>query len=150
MAAIGVDVARGGGQDDARAARELVRHAEALSQARARPTVRRSPSSSWRTGRDDAVVNIDVIAVGSSPYDCLRTGGSTRTARSEKDDNAVPMNGAEKSDAKDKSRKLGFVNQRAEWYWKLREDSRSGERPGSRAAARSGTEGRPVRGRAGS
>jgi hypothetical protein len=36
--------------------------------------------------RDDAVVNIDVIGVGSSPYDCLRASIG---------DKAVAMNGAE-------------------------------------------------------
>lgn len=58
-------------------------------------------------------VNVDVIGVGASVYDCLRRhiGAS-----------AVGLNGAESSSAFDKSGQLAFVNLRAEWYWKLRED----------------------------
>jgi hypothetical protein len=39
------------------------------------------------------------------------------------------MNGAAASDERDKSGQLGFVNSRAEWYWKAREalDPASGQ-----------------------
>jgi hypothetical protein len=61
---------------------------------------------------DAALVNIDVIGIGSSVYDHLRgvLGGS-----------AVPMNSAEATPAKDKSGQLGFANRRAEWWWRMRE-----------------------------
>lgn len=72
---------------------------------------------------DEAVVKIDVVGVGTSPFDCLRNGwvdsaGAQRPGIGER---AIAMNGAEGSDAHDKTGKLGFVNQRAEWYWKFRE-----------------------------
>lgn len=57
-------------------------------------------------------VNIDVIGVGTSPYDIL---ASTIYIY------AVAMNGSEKSEAKDRSGQLGFVNKRAEWWWRMRE-----------------------------
>lgn len=65
-------------------------------------------------------VNIDVIGVGTSPYDCLR---------SSIDDLAKAMNASMASDKKDKSGQLGFVNKRAEWWWGAREalDPSSGQ-----------------------
>ena len=59
----------------------------------------------------DSQVNIDVVGVGSSPVDVLRQMGISATA----------LNGAEASKALDRSGKIGFVNKRAEWYWKMRE-----------------------------
>lgn len=58
-----------------------------------------------------AVVNIDVIGVGSSPYDALK----------QVHPKTVPMNSAEASEKTDKSKQLRFVNQRAEWWWIMRE-----------------------------
>jgi hypothetical protein len=58
-------------------------------------------------------VNVDVIGVGASVYDCLRRHIGNKV---------VGLNGAESSNAQDASGQLGFVNLRAEWYWKLRED----------------------------
>jgi hypothetical protein len=52
-----------------------------------------------------------VIGIGASVYDLAR----------DRDLNAIALNGATKSSARDKSGTLGFVNARAEWYWKLRE-----------------------------
>jgi len=68
--------------------------------------------------KDGAVINVDVIGVGTSVYDHLK--GVAKT---------VPINGAEGSDAKDKSGQLGFVNLRAEIYWSFREalDPTSGQ-----------------------
>jgi hypothetical protein len=65
-------------------------------------------------------VLIDVIgSAGSSVYD---------QARSMKI-RAVAMNGAAASRARDKSGKVGFVNKRAEWHWRMREllDPTSGQ-----------------------
>jgi hypothetical protein len=69
--------------------------------------------------RDKAIINVDVIGVGTSVYDHLK--GVTS--------NVVPINGAGRSEAKDRSGELGFVNLRAEMWWKLREalDPASGE-----------------------
>jgi len=67
-----------------------------------------------RCARTAARVNVDVIGVGTSVYDYLK-GAIGQPA--------VPMNGSEGTDARDKSEQLGFVNCRAEWWWKLREAS---------------------------
>lgn len=56
------------------------------------------------------VIKIDVIGVGSSPYDALKG-----------DFNVEPMSGGEGSVARDKANLLGFANRRAQWYWGLRE-----------------------------
>jgi hypothetical protein len=60
---------------------------------------------------DGAAVHIDVVGVGTSPYDHLRDNGIDVQA----------LNGAEASSARDRSGRLGFVNKRAEWWWRMRE-----------------------------
>lgn len=61
--------------------------------------------------RDHSPIHIDVIGVGSSPYDFLNE------ARQQ----VLGINVSEKSYARDKSGRLGFFNQRSEQIWKLRE-----------------------------
>lgn len=61
--------------------------------------------------KDGAAAHVDVIGVGTSVYDHLKGN----------DVNVIAMNGAEASYANDKSGKLGFVNRRAELWWRLRE-----------------------------
>lgn len=61
--------------------------------------------------RDDAVVHIDIVGVGTSPYDWL-VANHVQT---------VGVNGAAKSFGHDKSGQLGFVNLRSELYWAMRE-----------------------------
>jgi hypothetical protein len=65
-------------------------------------------------------INIDVIGVGSSPYDFTKKAHGDQT-------NA--MNASESTDARDKSGMLGFVNSRAQWWWQFREalDPSSGQ-----------------------
>lgn len=119
--ALGVDVARGGKDKTVIAPRHghwfgpLKRHP-----GKSTPDSRVTATLVLLERLDDSVANIDVIGVGSGPYDALRDAIA---------DKAVAMNGAEKSIAKDKSGKLGFVNQRAEWWWKMREglDPASGQ-----------------------
>ena len=60
-----------------------------------------------------ALVQVDVIGVGGSVYDFLKDREGLRV---------VPINGASSSESKDKSGMLGFMNKRAENWWKLRED----------------------------
>jgi hypothetical protein len=60
----------------------------------------------------DAILNIDIIGIGSSVYDILAA----------LDLEVVAINFSSKSDERDKSGLLGFRNLRAEAYWKLRED----------------------------
>lgn len=59
---------------------------------------------------NDVEINIDVIGVGASAYDLAKEKFL-----------AVPINWANRSEAKDKSGKFGFINKRAEHWWKLRE-----------------------------
>src|SRR5206468_4347482 len=56
-------------------------------------------------------LNIDVIGPGASVYDLATQSGL----------NAVAMQSSERSEARDRSGVLGFLNKRAEWWWKLRE-----------------------------
>jgi hypothetical protein len=60
----------------------------------------------------EAAINMDIIGVGGSGYDHVKLVKPKYT---------VPMNGSEKSLAKDRSGQLHFRNQRAEWHWKMRE-----------------------------
>jgi len=55
---------------------------------------------------------IDVIGIGSGPYDQLRERFTAR---------AVPFNASESSDDKDRSRELQFANKRAAAWWHMRE-----------------------------
>ncbi len=61
--------------------------------------------------RDHSPIHIDIIGVGSSPYDFLKE------ARQQ----VLGINVSEKSGARDKSGRLGFFNQRSEHIWRLRE-----------------------------
>lgn len=65
-----------------------------------------------------ATVVVDVVGVGSSPFDGLKNLRK-----------AVAMNGAEKSEGRDRTGRLSFYNKRAEWFWKAREmfDPANGE-----------------------
>ena len=56
-------------------------------------------------------INVDVVGVGSSPYDSLTAMYSS----------VYPVNGAEASEYRDKSKKLKMVNRRAEMYWRMRD-----------------------------
>ena len=60
---------------------------------------------------EDPEVKIDVIGVGSSPYDFCRQIGL----------DAYAMNGKNTSRARDKAGKLKFSNMRAQWWWQFRE-----------------------------
>ncbi|MHB0874561.1 MAG: terminase [Anaerolineae bacterium] len=113
LTTIGVDVARGGKDQTVIARRwgawfaPLQKHAgrttpdggsvAALAMAAAAGTV--------------ATINVDVIGVGASAYDTLRANKLP----------VVAINVAAGSDALDHSHQLGFVNLRAELYWRMRE-----------------------------
>lgn len=60
--------------------------------------------------RDEAVVHIDVIGVGGSPYDLLK--GVTQT---------VAVDARQKATGGDKSGKLHFKNVRSQMWWRMRE-----------------------------
>lgn len=110
--AIGVDVSRGG-KDDTTIAERLENWFADLK------TI---PGRQVRTGQDiiqilielgftDRRIQIDVHGVGTSPFDI----GTMMEM------DVVPMAGSMKSQAKDRSGKLGFTNLRSEWHWKFRE-----------------------------
>lgn len=60
---------------------------------------------------DNVELRIDIVGVGSSPFDILRANGF----------NVIAMNGGAGSVGKDKSG-MPFANKRAEDHWSLRED----------------------------
>ncbi len=111
---LGVDVARGGKDKTVLAPRHglwfgpLEKHEGSTTPDG--PTVA-ALAVNARNGQ--GVINIDIIGVGGSAYDSLQAVDGLAVN---------PLNGASASVKKDRSGKLGFVNKRAEWYWKLRED----------------------------
>lgn len=113
MDSMGVDVARGG-RDATTISR---RHGQWYDRMIKIPGAQ-TPNGQTVVGhvvansRDQAVVHIDVIGVGASPYDLLRD------ARQQ----VVGVNVAEKSVGTDRSGRLQFFNLRSELWWKLRED----------------------------
>ncbi len=112
MDSMGVDVARGGKDNSILARRHGMWFDEPLvypgTQTPDGPTVAGLTIAALR---DSAPIHIDVIGVGSSPYDFLNTAHQQ----------VIGINGAEKSGGTDKSGRLHFFNQRSEQWWKMRE-----------------------------
>jgi hypothetical protein len=112
MDSLGVDVARGGRDSEIIARRHGTWFDELLLFAgKASPD---GPTTAGRViaaRRDRAVVHIDVVGWGSSPYDFL-VQNRVQT---------VPLNGAAKSYGLAKDNDLRFVNLRAELWWRMRE-----------------------------
>ncbi len=115
--AIGVDVARGGRDRTVIVGRKGTWFSSILSIAGDEtpdgPSVAGRVIGFMDGSRGGAAVpiQVDVIGVGAAVYDALQAAGIR----------AVPLNGAKRSLAQDKSGQLGFANKRAEWYWRLRE-----------------------------
>lgn len=112
MDSLGVDVARGG-KDNTILAR---RHGMWFDEALAYPGTQ-TPDGPTIAGlvvaalRDRAPIHIDVIGVGSSPYDFLNEMGQQ----------VLGVNVAESALGMDKSGRLRFKNQRSELWWRMRE-----------------------------
>ncbi len=112
MDQIGVDVARGGG-DNTIIAR---RHSRWYDVPLLYPG-KETPDGPTVAGlvvaarRDDSPVNIDVIGVGSSPYDFLH---DLRVQ-------VLGVNVSEASNAVSRSGRLGYFNQRSQLAWQFRE-----------------------------
>ena len=112
MDAMGVDVARGG-KDSTVIAR---RHGQWYDKLVKKPG-KETPDGPTCAGvalahlRDNAVIHVDVIGVGSSAFDSLTTLGQ----------DAVGVNVAEKSTARDKSGRMSFFNLRSQLVWQFRE-----------------------------
>ena len=113
MDSLGIDVARGGGDDTVVSRRHGHWYDELVCVPGSNtPNGPQVAGLAIANQRDNAPMHIDVIGVGSSPYDFL--------AQAE-----LPVYGinvAEKSVGKDKSGRLGFFNLRSELWWKMRED----------------------------
>lgn len=112
MDSIGVDVARGG-RDNTVLAR---RHGHWFDVPLVYPGTE-TPDGPTVAGlviaaaRDGAPIHLDVIGVGSSPYDFLNTAKQ----------HVLGVNVSEKAAGTDQSGRLRFFNQRSELWWKMRE-----------------------------
>jgi hypothetical protein len=112
MDSLGVDVARGG-RDNTIIAR---RHGMWFDEPLVYPGTS-TPDGPTVAGlviaamRDQAVIHIDVIGVGSAPYDFLNNAGQQ----------VVGVNVAEAATGLDKSGRLRFKNLRSELWWRMRE-----------------------------
>lgn len=110
--AIAIDVARGGHDQTVLAARyrDYVKlwNFAGKETPDAQSIVQLLPL--YRT--DNSPISVDVVGVGSSVFDLLRSSGYS---------SITPVNGAERSYLRDRSGQFGFANKRAELYWKLRE-----------------------------
>lgn len=112
MDSLGVDVARGGKDNTILARRHGMWFDVPLAYAG-----KETPDGPMVAGltaqalRDQAVIHIDVIGVGSSPYDFLRSMGTQ----------IVPVNVAVATGAKDRAGVMGFANLRTELWWRMRE-----------------------------
>jgi hypothetical protein len=112
MDSIGVDVARGGKDNTIIARRHGNWFDEPLAYAGTQtPDGPAVAAMTTIAIRDNAPVHIDVIGVGASPYDFLRTNGI----------HVLGVNVAEKSSGLDSSGALRFFNLRSELWWKFRE-----------------------------
>lgn len=112
VSAIGADIARGGADQTVL----TLRYGNWFAPQLAHPgtTTPDGPAVAALILRElelGTAVNVDVIGVGTSVYDILKTQGIK----------VFPMNGSERSEKTDRTEQLGFINQRAEWWWKFRE-----------------------------
>ncbi|AIL33105.1 terminase [Basilea psittacipulmonis DSM 24701] len=112
MDSMGVDIARGG-KDSTVIAR---RHGMWFDEPIAYPGTQ-TPNGPQTAGliiasrRDDAVIHLDVIGVGASPYDFIQEMGIQ----------VVGVNVAESATQTDESGRLRFKNLRSQLWWKMRE-----------------------------
>lgn len=112
MDAVGVDVARGGKDKTEIARRYGMFFDEPLSyQGRETPDGPSVAGLVIAARRDNAPIHIDVIGVGSSPYDFLREMGAQ----------VIGVNVAESATGVDKSGRLRFYNLRSQLWWRMRE-----------------------------
>lgn len=112
MDAMGVDVARGGKDSTIIARRHGMWFDEALAYAGAEtPDGPAVAGLTVAARRDLAVIQIDVIGVGSSPYDFLNDAGAQ----------VVGVNVAEAATSTDRSGRLRFRNLRSQLWWMMRE-----------------------------
>lgn len=112
MDSLGCDVARGGKDNTIIARRHGMWFDEALAYpGSATPDGPKVAGLCIAALRDGAVIHIDVIGVGSSPYDFLNTLGQQ----------VVGVNVSESPTRNDKSGRLRFKNLRSQLWWMMRE-----------------------------
>lgn len=113
MMAVGVDVARGGKDSTIIARRHhgLWFDAPLVYPGNATPDGPTTAGLVVAAIRDRAPIAIDVIGVGSSPYDFLRQMNLQ----------VLPVNVAEAAAGMDASGQLSFKNKRSELWWRFRE-----------------------------
>jgi hypothetical protein len=112
MDSLGVDVARGGRDNTIIARRHgMWFDSPLVYPGKATPDGPTVAGLSIAAKRDDAVIHIDVIGVGSAPYDFLNDAGQQ----------VVGVNVAEAAVGTDKSGRLRFKNLRSELWWRMRE-----------------------------
>jgi hypothetical protein len=113
MDSMGVDVARGGADNTILGRRHDMWFDEPLAY----------PGKSTPDGpavmglvvmnlRDEAVVHLDIVGVGSSPYDFIKIAKFQISG----------VNGGERCVERDKSGRLSFANMKSYVWWKMRED----------------------------
>ena len=115
MSAMGVDCARGG-KDQMVIAPRYGNYFDTLLMYPG-ISVKNGPAAAaiiFEQRRNNCPVNVDIGGIGTAVYDALEANDDSGLI--------VAMNGASGSIARDKSGQLDFLNARAEWYWKLRED----------------------------
>ncbi|MEQ0776170.1 terminase [Paraburkholderia tropica] len=112
MDSIGVDVARGGRDKTVIARRHGMWFDEPIEYAGAQtPDGPKTAGYVIAAMRDNSPLHIDVIGIGSSPYDFLNDAGLP----------AIGVNVAEAARGMDKSGRLQFANLRTELWWRMRE-----------------------------
>lgn len=112
MDSMGVDVARGGRDSTIIARRhDMWFDAPLVYPGSATPDGPTVAGLTVAAKRNDAVIHIDVIGVGSAPYDFLNEAGQQ----------VIGVNVSEAATSTDKSGRLRFRNQRSELWWKMRE-----------------------------
>ena len=67
-----------------------------------------------RNTKDNAIINIDSIGIGASPFDILNSRECMGCL-------SGGINAGERSEVRDKTGEFGFANKRAEMWWRLRE-----------------------------
>jgi hypothetical protein len=112
MDSVGVDVARGGGDKTILARRHGMWFDVPLAHAgSATPDGPSVAGLTVAAMRDEAVIHVDVIGVGSSPYDFLLDMGLQ----------VIGVNVSESATATDRSGRLRFKNLRSQLWWAMRE-----------------------------
>ena len=112
MDSLGVDVARGGRDQTIIARRHGTWFAPLIClEGSETPDGPSLAGQVMAARRDRAVVHIDVVGWGASPYDFLKSNGIQ----------TVAVNGASRGSGRSREAQIPFANRRAELWWRMRE-----------------------------